>query len=155
MTRSLRIVVSVIGGIAVGLTASAVIPQVRAAYARRSVKERTPKESHDSDMAKFERERSSPAWSPAAGAAFAARVQGTVGYGEAFQMRSIECRSHTCVAELRWKSREVAQRNFMSLLGVSNPALEKCASEIYLPPETRDPYETSLVLKGCQGSGNE
>jgi hypothetical protein len=62
-----------------------------------------------------------------------------------FSLRSVDCRTATCVASLEWPSEDAARGDLQTLLNGSAKA--RCAREIAFPPASGPgPYAASMVL---------
>jgi hypothetical protein len=149
MRISVRVFVAAIAGVAIGSAGSVWVPRIVAAHRRGDSPGLSPAEQQRRYLAAFNAEERVPGWAPSAEAAIGQALDSASKNEASARLERVECRAHSCVAELQWKDRSAAQQEFSRLLGMSSPSLSGCTSQIYLPPAERSPYRASLVLTAC------
>ncbi len=80
-------------------------------------------------LAKHAQTAADPNWSEPARAAFASDL-GSLGFTSGFDVVSVDCRRHTCVAELEWPSGASAEEGYIDVLHF--PYERNCGREIAL-----------------------
>lgn len=145
-----KVVLAVFFGVVVGLLGSSFVPKIVAAVARRgSTKERSPIEWQKHYLEVFRREGRNPSWADSAAADVAHWFDLAHKDGALVHLNRVECRTHSCVAELQWKNRDDAEAEFRRFIGLSAPSLSGCTSQLLLDPTNVSPYRASLILVQC------
>jgi hypothetical protein len=112
-------------------------------------------EHHVAAIAAHEAARRDERWAPRQERELTTRLAEIQGRGLPFSVASVDCRTSTCVARLRWpdeKSAHLGVRDFMR----ETIAL-RCAREVYIPPATPGStgHEMSMHLDCADVQGQD
>ena len=99
---------------------------------------------HADLLARHNSEPVDPTWAPAT--TLTIQTQLAASPGTSYQLEGVDCRSTTCVANLRWSSRTAADQELDEVVGSTSAG--PCTRRLTLPNEAgeRDAYRASLFF---------
>jgi len=156
-TKWTKSVFPLLAGLAFGIVATQIATRLRFPEKGAAPSLDIPKgahEIHEIALAAFSRERTS-SWSGSATEAVRSWFKTLAHPGFTAELRDVECRSHSCVAQVRWKDRNAALKDYVTLLAFDSQFILGCTSEIYLPETSRLPYEAEFILSNCGASSSK
>jgi hypothetical protein len=151
---------AVLAGIASGVVSSLIMAHISdskrrdASHAEMSLPPATTEEQmaaalarHEAAIVAHRKEPLDPVWSPRAQAAFTGELSALAASARC-NVANVDCRSASCIADLRFKSYDDERMTFAGFL--THSYAENCRKELYGPvPEDKSAPYTATILFDC------